>query len=39
MNKVDKYSLVEASNKKWLKNENDPQDNEFELPISKYDVN
>ncbi len=27
------------SNKKWPKNESDPKDNEYELPIFKYDVN
>ncbi len=37
--KVDQYSLVEASHKKWLENEGDPDDNEYELPILKYDAN
>ncbi len=27
------------SNKKWPKNESDLEDNEYELPILKYDVN
>jgi len=39
MNKVDQYSLIEVSNKKWPKNESDPKDNEYELPILKYDAN
>jgi hypothetical protein len=39
MNKADQCSLVEVSNKKWPKNENDPQDDEYELAILKYDVN
>ncbi len=38
-NKVDEYSLVEVSNKKWPKNESDPKNDEYELPISKYDAN
>jgi hypothetical protein len=33
MNKVEQYSLVEASSKKWFENENDPNDDEYELPI------
>ncbi len=33
------YLLVEASNKKWLENESDPQDNKYELPILIYDAN
>jgi hypothetical protein len=33
MNKVDQSSLVEVSNKKWLENESDPQDNAYELII------
>jgi hypothetical protein len=37
--KVDQYSLVEASRKKWLKNESDLDDDEYELPILKYDAN
>jgi hypothetical protein len=37
-NEVDQYSLVEALNNKWPKNESDSQD-KYELPISKYDVN
>jgi hypothetical protein len=32
-NKLDQYSLVETSNKKWLEND------EYELPILKYNVN
>jgi len=27
------------SNKKWPKNESDLENNEYELPILKYDVN
>jgi hypothetical protein len=38
-NKVDQYSLVEVLNKKWLENENDPQDDEYELTILKYNAN
>ncbi len=33
INKVDQYSLVEASNKKWPENESDLEDDEYELPI------
>jgi hypothetical protein len=32
-NKAYQYSLVEMLNKKWPKNESDPEDNEYELPI------
>ncbi len=39
MNKVDQYSLIKVSNKKWLENENDLEDDEYELPILKYDAN
>jgi hypothetical protein len=39
MNIVDQYSLIETSHKKWLENENDPNDNEYELLILKYDAN
>ncbi len=39
MNKADQYSLVEMLNKKWPKNESDPQDNDYELPVLKYDAN
>jgi hypothetical protein len=39
MNKTYQYSLVETSNKKWPKNESDPQDNKYELPILIYDAN
>ncbi len=31
--------MVEAPNKKWPKNESDPQDNEYELHLLKYDAN
>jgi hypothetical protein len=31
--------LVEASHKKWLKNESDIDDDEYELPILKYVAN
>jgi hypothetical protein len=37
--KMDQYSLVEASRKKWLENESDPDDHEYKLPILKYDAN
>jgi len=33
MNRVDQYSLIKASCKKWLKNEIDLNDNEYELLI------
>jgi hypothetical protein len=33
MNKANQYSLVEASHKKWLENESDRDDNEYEVPI------
>jgi len=39
MNIVDQHSLVEASHKKWPENESDPNDDEYELPILKYDAN
>jgi hypothetical protein len=39
MSIVDQYSLVEASCKKWLKNENDLDNNKYELFILKYNVN
>jgi hypothetical protein len=39
MNKVDQYSLVKESNKKWPENESDLKDDEYELPILKYDAN
>lgn len=38
-NRVNQYSLVEASCKKWPKTENDLDDNKYELPIFKYDGN
>jgi hypothetical protein len=31
--------LVETSRKKWLENESDPDDDEYELLILKYDAN
>lgn len=34
-----KYSLVKASRKKWLENESDLDDDEYDLPIFKYDAN
>jgi hypothetical protein len=33
------YSLVEASHKKWQESENDLNDNQYELPILRYDAN
>jgi hypothetical protein len=39
MNKVNWYSLVKASHKKWPKNENDKDDDKYEVPIKKYDAN
>jgi hypothetical protein len=37
MNKVDQYLLVEVSN--VARNENDPKNDDYELPIVKYDAN
>jgi len=39
MNIVEQYSLVEASHNKWIENGNDLDNNEYELPILKYDAN
>jgi hypothetical protein len=39
MNKPNQYSLEEVSKKKWPENANDPRDDEYELPIFKYDTN
>lgn len=33
------YSLAKASCQKWLENGSDPNDNEHELPILKYNAN
>jgi len=33
MNRTNQYSLLEASHKKWPKNESDPNDDKYELPI------
>jgi len=30
---MDQYSLVEVAHKKWLENESDLDDDEYELPI------
>jgi hypothetical protein len=38
-NIADQYSLIETSHKKWPKNEIDPNDDEYELLILKYDAN
>ncbi len=38
-NIVDQYTLVETSHKKWPKNESDPNDDKYKLPILKYDAN
>jgi len=38
-NRVDQYSLVEVTCKKWLENESDLDDDEYELPILKYNAN
>jgi len=38
-NGMEQYSLMKASRKKWSLNGNDPNDNEYELPILKYDAN
>jgi hypothetical protein len=39
MNKANQYSLVETSNKKWPKNENDWKDNKYKSHILKYNAN
>lgn len=39
MSRINQYSLVKVTCKKWLENENDPNDDEYELPILKYNVN
>jgi hypothetical protein len=39
INKVDQYSLIEVLNQKWPKNESDPEDDEYELLILKYNAN
>jgi hypothetical protein len=36
--RVDQYSLVEATCKKWLEKKSDPYD-KYELPILKYNAN
>jgi hypothetical protein len=36
--RVDQYSLVEVARQKWQENENVLHDNEYELPILKYDA-
>ncbi len=33
MNRADQYSLIETTCKKWLENENDLDDDEYELPV------
>jgi hypothetical protein len=38
-NIANQYSLKKASHKKWPKNESDLDDDEYELPILKYDAN
>jgi hypothetical protein len=37
--RVDQYSLVKIACKKWPRNENDLDDDEYELPLLKYDTN
>jgi len=37
--RADQYSLVETAYQKWIKNENDPNYDEYELTILKYDAN
>jgi hypothetical protein len=39
MNNAYQYSLVEVLNKKWPENESDLKDDEYELPILKYNAN
>jgi hypothetical protein len=36
---VDQYSLVAITFKKWLENESDPNNDEYELLILKYNAN
>jgi hypothetical protein len=31
--------MIKNSHKKWLENESDPNNDEYELPILKYDAN
>jgi hypothetical protein len=38
-NKANQYSLIEISHKKRIKTESDRDDNEYEVPILKYDAN
>jgi hypothetical protein len=38
-NRMKQYSLVEASHKKWPKNGSDLNNDEYELPILKYNAN
>ncbi len=33
MSRTNQYSLVQALHKKWPKNENDPNDDKYELPL------
>jgi hypothetical protein len=39
MSRAKQYSLVKVAHKKWLENESDLDDDEYELSILKYDVN
>jgi hypothetical protein len=39
MNNAYQYSLVEVLNKKRPKNESDLKDDEYDLPILKYNAN
>jgi hypothetical protein len=38
-NRVEQYALIEASWKKWPINISDPNNDKYEFPILKYDVN
>jgi hypothetical protein len=35
----EQYALIETSQKKWPKNANGPEDDEYELPNLQYDAN
>jgi hypothetical protein len=39
MSRVEQYSFVKITHKKWLENESDLDDDEYELPILKYVTN
>jgi hypothetical protein len=35
----EQYALIETSRKKWQKNANGLEDDEYELPVSQYNAN